>query len=489
MRDIAGKSKGGQEERAKKRRKKAPKEPKRAKKGKKKRASSSSDSSSSPSSSPSSASSSSDSDGPGGSTQERRSVPFPPSSQSLVEKKRMTWELLNSAWDLEKRPEKLQSEEAVNCYEVHELEALYRMYQEVEKNKKGGQQEMAAKDEKQLAVVFQEQKDDGKRKLHPARWCRLPLKKTKKWWKKTPTIRKKTFLSFDLEFTGSEHKIADRTLQKLHDRTTALELKNFCSENAAVNSKPQKEERRADGTLVRDLDWVTPTSVAQIQEAIVNYLCANHALWPFDLTGFSLLRILTKYRWFEHTKNTKLQITLITSFFNAVMRKNKTAAANKTCILSFRQQEEILKEVLTSNGVSTEPPLRESGSYSTKPTNQPASNSFFNQFTGAPNNAGYYTSNYNKSQRSQTGSGNSSSSNSYGQKSSTSRKQNSEQKPAVCFGYNDIAGKGDCRNEPYGDGCRRRNNNGKDVFFSHRCNAVSASGEMCFRKHRRRDHR
>ena len=486
MRNIAGKSKstGTEEDRAKKRKKKAPKEAKKAKKSKKKKASSSSDSSSS-SSSPSSSTSSSgsDSDSEGGSAQERRAAPLPQAGQSMAEKK-ITWDLLNSAWDVEKRPEKLQSEEAVNCYEVHELESLYRMYQEVEKNKKGGQQEMTAKDEKQLTVVFKEQKDDGKRKLHPARWCRLPVKKTKKWWKKTPTVRKKTFLSFDLEFTGSEHKIADRTLQKLHDRSTALELKNFCSENAAVNSKPQKEERRADGTLVRDLDWVTPTSVAQIQEAIVNYLCANHALWPFDLTGFSLLRILTKYRWFEHTRNTKLQVTLITSFFNAVMRKNKTAAANKTCILSFRQQEEILKEVLNSNGVSTEPPLRDSSSFSAKPPN-----SFYNQFTGAPN-TGYYTSSYNKSQKNQaSASSGSSAGNNYGQKSSSGRKRGNEQKPAVCFGYNDVEGKGDCRNEPYGEGCRRMNNNGKEMFFAHRCNVITASGDMCLRKHRRRDHR
>ena len=400
-----------------------------------------------------------------------------------------TWDLINAAWDLERRPAELQSREAVKKYSIKELESLYRIFQDAEKNKKGEQLDVSAKDEKQPVTRYEKQKDDGKKRLHPARWSRLPVGKPEKWWPKTPTQHKSTFISMDLSFTGSQHKVADRTLQKLHDRTLAIELKAFCSENASVNSKPQKEERRADGSSVRDLDWVTPTSVSQIQEAVVNYLCTNHSLWPWDMTGFSLLRLLTRYRWFDYVKNTKTQILLVTNFFNAVMRKNKTAAANKTCILSYRQQEELLKEVLAANHLSGDPPLRD---HAEKPEGPLAYASNYFPFAGTSYHPGYYTNPGSYQNQNAAKPLPQNKPQAQPQRQPAQRSRNQDQKRIqLCYGFNDTDGKGGCRNPLEGDGCKGKSRNGNTVFYTHRCNVVidPTNGVRCLQKHPRRDHR
>ena len=421
------------------------KPPKGKKSKKRKESSSSSSASESDSSSTDSSKSSSDSN---------ESSDESEAATSAGLKKKTNWQLLNAAWDVEKRPSFLQNKAAVNAYAWQELESIFNIFQSKEKNDKGDNLETVAKDAKPVKQKFKKQSDDGRKLLHPARFLRLPLKATKKWWKEVPMARKHTFISIDLEFTGTENKVAERSIKKLHDRSLLVELKNFTSENCAVAAKPRREVRRADSSSITDYDWITPTSIAQVQEGIINYITVNHALWPHDTTGFSMLRLLTRFKWFEYIDEIKTRINLVTAFFNAVMRKNRTAAANKGCILSYQQQSEVLKEVLSSNGISPEPPLKEKA------------------FPSQNQRGGFSQQNDSGVKK-----------NLAGQKA---RKRAVYKGMPLCYGHNDTKGRG-CMNDKTADGCKSRKDG---TLYAHRCNVfLNEKGDYCYSSHQRKHHK
>ena len=90
--------------------------------------------------------------------------------------------------------------------------------------------------------------------------------------------------------------------------------------------------------------------------AIENYRSLLHLLWPMDQTGDIIGRLLLRYWHISATNDPKLKVAVICAFFNAVQRLNSKRAANKSAVLSFEEQEKVLKETLSAHGLRSEVP-------------------------------------------------------------------------------------------------------------------------------------
>ena len=103
-------------------------------------------------------------------------VPLPtreprPGSSGTVNHK-FIW--LNGMWDLDTRPEHLRNPDIVRDMSYQDLDIQYSRFlkQQEEENSKHS---LLKKDVLPPRLKFAEGRDDGQRKLHPARWLRLPF--------------------------------------------------------------------------------------------------------------------------------------------------------------------------------------------------------------------------------------------------------------------------------------------------------------------------
>ena len=377
--------------------------------------------------------------------------------------------MLEDVWDVEKRPEKYRDEEYVNAIPMETLRHLIAINQSENSSKPADNFEILVKDRKPKPVSFKAATDDGEKMLHPARYLRLPTAKHDEWYFKMPQERRETYISMDLDFCGADDKVADATISNLHNRKKPLMLKHFLSQNVAVASRPKKEIRKLEQegiTNTTDWNWFTPGDLSEVQEAIMNFASVNHYIWPLDCTGLSMLRLLTKYKWVSNCKNYKLRTEIITSFFNKIMRDNAVAAVNNSCIVSYKQMEKKLHDILSANGISTEVPRND---FNADNMGKP---SFNTQAAGKPQGKPPFQGKQNfpaQANSAQPGK-NFASLGGFG----------------CCYGWNDTKG-GNCSNPQevhptFGNGCRKGN-----VFFLHRCNKKT-DGKSCLKEHRRINH-
>lgn len=282
-------------------------------------------------------------------------------------------------WPKATRPEILQKKKNVNRMKFDVLMSMYKAWKETESANRGANMETFAKDQRPPKKKFKAEVDDGRKRLHSARFLRQPLDSPKSWWKKVPTVRSHVYKNMSLEFSGRQNCVAEKTIANLHNRTLALTLKHFNSDNVTVSSKPKKSissYTEQGMTSVFDFCWDEPSTMLQIQDSILNYCFLLHNLWPYDTTGLQILGCLTKYRWIAHAPDMKSRTQIITAFFDTVLRINAIRATNKECIMSAQEQEDTLKRVLIKHGMKPEVPVQEkpkaSPSSSTTPRIQQA---------------------------------------------------------------------------------------------------------------------
>jgi len=310
-----------------------------------------------------------------------------------------------------------------------------------------------SRDKKPRSKKFKADKDNGFKKLHPARFERYPLGDIKSWFKKVPRIRSHQFKSLPLQFSGTHNKVTLKTIQAMHDRTKILTFRMFHSGNINVGSKPiQKVEKRDDNGVYSSLDycWESPSSLSQVSDALLNYSVILLHLWPYDQTGLILQRLINKYNYFSCAATLTERVNLVATFFNTVLRENAARAGRKEVIMSFQEQEDALKNVLTAAGLSnTVPTGRIPRVENVKPRFKPAPSSTF-----VPN-SGAGLANRNKIVL-------------VGGK-------------PICFNFNN----GSCRNPGSPVGCKDARN--KD--FVHQCNKWDATkNAYCLARHPRIKH-
>ena len=357
----------------------------------------------------------------------------------------------------------MRSREFIAATPMEEILAFYKLHKETEKAEKDDGDAAGLREGKHPFVKFKKQSDDRKAKLHSASFLRLPLTPVKKWYKKVPGKRSPYIKSMNLGFTGTENKITDVTIKKLHNRTKALELKHFWAGNLNATSK-RTEVRQVNNGRVEtsfDFEWTNPISVGGVQEALINYACAIHPLWPMDPTALIMLRVLITYKWLVNVYENK-RVGIMVSFFQDVTRQNASRAANKEAPLSYDEQEKVLKNLLTVNNFKPEIPLDwgNSGNGGRQPNKQGGNNA--------------------------SGSGRGPRSGREERNKAVLKGKNGTMN--VCYGYNDESGARPCSNvlQKGGDHCRST----QGVSFAHVCNVwIPGQNKHCLQRHPRKDHK
>ena len=213
------------------------------------------------------------------------------------------WEIMSKVWPMETRPAHLRVKKVVEKTSLSRLIKLKELY-EKEAEKKGVGAAIFGLDEKISTVSYKAKKDNGKDKLHPARWERLPLSEPRKYWRKVPKKREEIFRHLNLSHYGAEGLINEATLVRLHDRQVPVELNMLHAANFTRSSKGAGEQKE---------EWTDPAEVRQLQEAVLNYTVVMQVLWPFDYGPLVITRVLVESRWGEAAgDNDKERVRLVT---------------------------------------------------------------------------------------------------------------------------------------------------------------------------------
>ena len=362
------------------------------------------------------------------------------------------WSLLKNVWPVEKRPIGLQNKHSFNSIDLNNLLSIARLDRENLKALDGDLSSSFNPDKKPKATTFKKQKDDGFKHLHLARFQRQPLAKMDKWWKLVPKVRTHQYKNLPLKFSGCNNKLTQKTIQSLHDRTKVMQFKHFHAANVNVSSKPVKKiEKREEEGIVSTLDfaWENPTTTAQVSDTLLNYATALFQLWPYDPTGLILMRVVNKFNFASAAPTVSERVSVITAFFNMVLRENATRAVRKDLILDFDEQIDCFKNILSASGYSSAIP----SSYKIP---KPDSDGFKARFTPSSSRP---TSSF----------------------STPKPKANVvlHNGVPICFNFNS----GSCRNPSSTVGCRDSKAS-KD--YAHVCNKwIQAKNSHCFQRHSR----
>ena len=377
------------------------------------------------------------------------------------------WDALERFWPLEDRPEHLQDKETVALMTIAELKEVKGAYDQ-DNNDQSGRKNSLIRDVKPKELNFREGKDDHFSQLHQARWLRLPLDECKTWWYKTPVKRNETYLSMDLEFTGCQNLVADKTIMLMHDRRNQMSLKMFLSENVSVASRPKVETKTMEEgstSTSYDLNWKKPSSLSQVMEAIHNYASINHWLFPFCFNGLNILRLLNKYQWLIVARGgfeDKNRVELVRTFFDLCMKKVANAANNSKPIPSYKELEDLLKSTLSQSGYSNEIPVFKKN--------------FNKEGGGGFNNS---NSNSNNSNSAYKGTG-------YSRQKVKARNWANINGVAICYDYNDRSCNNTRTTVQKHDGCET--SAGKKRI--HLCNEwLEKDNTFCYKRHPKKHHR
>lgn len=328
-------------------------------------------------------------------------------------------------------------------------------------------------------ISFKKQDDDGVKTLHEARFLRLPLSNLPDWWQNVPITRPHLYKNVPLKFMGAHNMISDKTIGNLHDRAKPQTLKNFFSQNVCVAAKPVKriERKGTEGLeMMYDYAWEDPCTLAEVTDSILNYITILHQLWPLDPTGTMMLRVINKYKWISVASDLKDKVSVITAFFNAVLQDNSGRSVREETILSFKEQEEIMKMSLIAHNLPNTVPTgrfqrhdqdqNNRGKGRSANSNNPQTNHSYNNSNSNRNNGSRYNPSNN--------------SNSRRVNNSNSRPRATFNNLGVCYGYNND----NCKNPSSQHGCK---NGTRDL--AHVCNVwVESQKAFCLAGHPRSKH-
>ena len=103
--------------------------------------------------------------------------------------------------------------------------------------------------------------------------------------------------------------------------------------------------------------WETPSNLVQIKEAYKNFDDIYWELWPYDSTGRAMHRLMLQYDWCRVAEPIEVRIDILKTFFDETLRLNAERAINCECIMSFTEQEVLLKDIMVRKGVRPETPF------------------------------------------------------------------------------------------------------------------------------------
>jgi hypothetical protein len=161
---------------------------------------------------------------------------------------------------------------------------MKRAYEKEEALKDLGE-EAVARDSKAKKIKYKAGCDDGKKRLHKARWNRQPLSAPEVYYKHVPKKHDTIIRNFPLEHYGVAGQIPEAVLGHMHNRAVKVSLDSFCKSTFKAAKGGERAGKYAD--------------MFQLLEAVTNYGIALHALWPSDYTGWVFMKVLTQAKWGE----------------------------------------------------------------------------------------------------------------------------------------------------------------------------------------------
>ena len=197
---------------------------------------------------------------------------------------RIKLDIMEDSWPVENRPERLRRVKALLSLTVDGFLKLKKQIEKEEERKNLGE-EACAKDGLTRTVRYKAKKDNGKKKLHLARWNRQPLVPPEEFYAKVPKKCETVIRNFPMEHYGITSQVPDLVLGHMHNRCVKVSLDSFVKSSYKAAKGNDKAGKFAD--------------LFQLLEGIVNYCIVLHALWPSDYTGLVLLKVLTEARWGE----------------------------------------------------------------------------------------------------------------------------------------------------------------------------------------------
>ena len=251
---------------------------------------------------------------------------------------------LNSdKWDKSVRPPFLEDDEVFNAISVEAAAQSImswmttRTMMESNKLKESKTRAIGGRekpDEEIKAINIEAGKDDAVSQLHKQRFCfRTPLKDPKEYWNLVPLKWNEVNKSIYLEHVGLDNILSPRTIELLHDRSSPLEIKMFLTINISVgrSGTARKQNLRTldDGSteVVHADDWLSPTTINQLVEALDNLLAAWTVMWPGEWSVVALRKVVTKHLAFGDIQNTDLRKRMLEQFINEVLSNNASFAS------------------------------------------------------------------------------------------------------------------------------------------------------------------
>ena len=270
--------------------------------------------------------------------------------------------LNSSKWGKEIRPPFLQDDEVFNGLSLEAAATQIMSWmstkavmtanelKEKKANNAGGKEKA---DEPIKALVIEAGEDDATTKLHSQRFMfRTPLKDPKDYWSLYPRKWTEINKSIFLDHVGLDTIISPRTLELLHDRASVLEIKMFLTINVSVgragSSRKQNLRTLEDGSteLVSSDDWLTPTSINQLLEAMDNLAAAWVVMWPGEWSVAVLRRVITMHQAFGEITVPELRKRLLEGFINDVLKKNSSNAARRKLPMEYEKVNSLAKHYL-----------------------------------------------------------------------------------------------------------------------------------------------
>jgi hypothetical protein len=198
--------------------------------------------------------------------------------------------------------------------------------------------------------------DDGKGRIHVARFLRPPTSATT-WWGKSPMVWKQELEQGWDDAFGSWNCLAPSVYKACHNRGCALRMKHFIKKNFGVGTRSVKPRMSAvEGSM--EVDGLTrefwfPQSIHECMSAVSMLGCVNRELWPWDITTEVMSRVLLTYDYFSNIGDQRLRVRIFEAWFNQVLHTN--AANCGSAPMGYKVMERVVKDVLRSERCSTEP--------------------------------------------------------------------------------------------------------------------------------------
>ena len=297
----------------------------------------------------------------------------------------------------------------------------------------------------------------------------IPLASPAKHCTNLPLKRSPVILNLPLGFSGAEGQIADRTVELFHDRSRALELKEFYSGNSDIATRALKESSTSDGQRSVDLDWVSPPNLQAIQDALINFMILSQQLWPTDPTPACFWKTLVYFNWASELHNAKVQKEIIFEYFLQVGKDNANRAVRKEGPLTQAAHEVTFRKVCSSFKINADNLLY------TNPAN------FVAKSQGPPKKA--------SSAKTSGGGGKAKPQASAKASSASKERWPTYQGLGVCFSFNSTKADVKCNNTPTEKGCEGKNKKGEKTIFAHVCAEWLGDRKgHCLGPHPRKEH-